>query len=205
MPAKREGSTTWSWDKRVQVVTTYLALGNASMVEAVTKVPAGTVRQWRTQDWWKDLEGQLMEERALELNGKLKRIVDKSLDMVMDRLDNGDISYNPKTGEFTRRPAYLKDLNKTLGDALDKQVLLQKFQKPAEAKQDITNQLKELAREFAAIVKGQDNVTNNLSGDSLSRDAEREQKNENLSNMPTEISSEDGESEVVFCNLQDEK
>jgi hypothetical protein len=144
----------WSESKKLEAVTTYLAVGSSKMVEAITGIPAGTIRKWRTEPWWRELEGLLREENALETNSKLKRIVDKSLDQVMDRLENGDIIWNPKTGAIERRPAYLKDVAKVMHDAMDRQAILTKITGSDEAKPKLDAQLKELAAEFAKIVRG---------------------------------------------------
>jgi len=144
----------WSMDKKIQAVTTYLAVGNSKTVEALTGIPSGTVRKWRTEPWWIEIEGQIREEEALETNAKLKRIVEKSLDLVMDRLENGDIIWNPKSGEVERRPAYLKDLSKVMNDTMDRQDMLRKISGARQEKPALDGQLKALAEEFAKIVKG---------------------------------------------------
>jgi len=141
-------------DKKIQAVTTYLAVGNSKTVEALTGIPSGTVRKWRTEPWWIEIEGQIREEEALETNAKLKRIVEKSLDLVMDRLENGDIIWNPKTGSVERRPAYLKDLSKVMNDTMDRQDMLRKISGARQEKPALDGQLKLLAEEFAKIVKG---------------------------------------------------
>jgi hypothetical protein len=72
----------------------------------------------------------------------------------MDRLENGDIIWNPKTGEIERRPAYLKDVAKVMHDAMDRQAILTKITGQDESKPKLDTQLKELAAEFARIVQG---------------------------------------------------
>ena len=148
----------WTDDKKVQVVTTYLALGNAPMVEAVTKVPASTIRKWRMEDWWKELEAMLREENSLELNAKLAKIVNKSLDIVMDRLDNGELVLDRPTGKIVRRPVYLKDASRVASDTIDRQALIAKVLSPQKAEQvSLDSQIKKLAEEFAKFVKGDPN------------------------------------------------
>jgi hypothetical protein len=138
----------------VETIAAYIALGNSKLVESVTGVPMGTVRQWKTQDWWRELEYQLREEGNLELDAKLKRIVNKSLDGVLDRLENGDFFYNVKTGNIDRMPAKLRDVAKVAADAVDKSVLLQKFTRKVEEVPKLDDHLRKLAQEFANIING---------------------------------------------------
>jgi hypothetical protein len=58
---KRKQHGWWSESKKLEAVTTYLAVGNSKMVEAITRIPAGTIRKWRTEGWWHELEGLLKE------------------------------------------------------------------------------------------------------------------------------------------------
>jgi len=148
---KQEG--WWPYEKRVEVISSYIALGNAALVEGVTGVPSGTVRQWRTQDWWRELETQLRTEGNLELDAKLKKLVNKSIDAVMDRIENGEYVFNVRTGNVERVPARLRDVAKVASDAIDKSILLQKFTTKVEEGPKLDDHLKKLAEEFVAIVK----------------------------------------------------
>jgi hypothetical protein len=144
----------WPYEKRVEVITSYIATGSSFLVEGLTGVPSGTVRQWRTQDWWKELEGQLRTEGNLVLDAKLKKLVDRSLDAVLDRIEHGEFIFNVKTGQIDRMPAKLRDIAKVASDSIDKSVLLQKFTKGIDDVPKLDDHLKKLAQEFANIIKG---------------------------------------------------
>jgi hypothetical protein len=146
---KLAGPGWWSHDKRVQVVTTYLAVGNAPMTEAVTGVPRSTIRQWRMADWWKELETDIRTEEDSELDVKLSKIIDKSLSAVADRVENGDFIYDGKTGEFKRKPVHVKDALKVTTDLFDKRNLIRGKPTSRVEKQNVTDSLANLAAEFA--------------------------------------------------------
>jgi hypothetical protein len=114
----------WDDKKKVEVVTTYLALGKVPMVESVTGVPRATIRQWKLQPWWTELVSQIQEESSQELDTKLTRIIDKSLDTVNERIDNGEFILDSKTGTVKRVPVKLKDVHKVASDLLDKRDLV---------------------------------------------------------------------------------
>src|SRR5437867_4479100 len=99
----------WSEAKRIEVVTSFLVLGKMPLVASVTGVPIGTIRRWRYEPWWTELVDQIQTESDQELDAKLETRISKVLDLVNDRLDNGDFMYDPRTGEFVRRPVSIKD------------------------------------------------------------------------------------------------
>lgn len=140
----------WPIEKKIEVVSQYLVLGNASLVSAVTGVGPVIIRQWKMQPWWKELEKEIRTTQNIEMDTKLSKIVDKSLDAVLDRVENGDFIYDQKTGEIRRKPASLRDIHRVSMDSLDKRELLREN---PEKKQDtqiaVVEQLKILATEFA--------------------------------------------------------
>lgn len=143
----------WSDAKRIEVVTTWLALGKTPLVAACTGVPEGTIRQWKTQPWWKEMEVSITTENDQELDSKLAKRIDKALDVVLDRLENGDFMFDPKTSGFIRRPVSMKDTNKVMVDLMDKRLLIRKQPKEAQSQEAIGDILKNLAKEFAEMAK----------------------------------------------------
>jgi hypothetical protein len=160
VPKKRNVKPTrkqhkwYSPDKKAEVVTAYLALGNAHLVEALTKVPSGTIRSWKTEQWWKDIEATIRDEENLALDSKLTRVVGKTLDLLEDRLENGDFMYDPKKGQLIRKPVNANDLNKIASDSFDRrQVLRTKREEKEVNTVNISDHLVALAEQFVKIAK----------------------------------------------------
>ena len=143
----------WSDAKRIEVVTTWLALGKIPLVSSCTGVAEGTIRQWRTQPWWKELELSIVTESDQALDSKLAKRIDKALDVIWDRLENGDFMYDPKIHEFVRKPVSMKDTNKVMVDLQDKRLLLRKQPKEQQSQEAVGDILKNLAKEFEAMAK----------------------------------------------------
>lgn len=145
---RKENGHYFTDQKKLEVVTTYLTLGNAPLTEAVTGVSRHTIRHWKLTDWWKDIERELRDGENLELSTKLKRIVDKSIEVVADRLDNGDHIFNPKTGEILRIPVKARDALRAAETMIDKrQILLDKPTRIVEQR-TVEDRLNKLAEEF---------------------------------------------------------
>ena len=141
-------------EKRIEVVSQYLVLGNMKMVAAITGVRYDLIRTWKGQPWWKELEAEIRSTQNIEMDTKLTKIVDKSLDAVLDRVENGDYIYDQKSGEIRRKPAALRDVHRVSVDMLSKRELIRGG---ADARKETTQisvqeQLKMLAQEFAKWV-----------------------------------------------------
>lgn len=144
----------WHSDaKRIEAVTTYLVLGKANLVGAAIGVPEGTIRQWKTQPWWKELEFQIQTESDQELDHKLSNRIEKALDLVNDRLDNGDFQYDPIKGQFIRRPVGARDGWKIASEMIDKRWIIRKLPKEQSSQEAVGDILKGLANEFADMAK----------------------------------------------------
>ena len=145
----------WPEKKKIEAVTTYLALGKIPYVAQVTGIPLDTLNYWKKLEWWKELIEQVRKDENQELDTKLGKIVNKSLDVVVDRLEHGEFSID-KFGKVHRVPVKLKDATKVSVDLLDKRSLLRKepVQHVAEKQESINERLLSLAEQFAAIALG---------------------------------------------------
>lgn len=149
---------TWPESYRMKALTTFLATGSQAYTAAITKIPEQTINTWRKQDWWKEKMQEIKDSENIQLDAKLTKVMDKALDAVVDRIENGEYMYDPRTGEIKRIPAKLRDVQKVAGDMIDKKTLLAKIQKgKEEQKHNITaDHLVLLAREFAKFATGKE-------------------------------------------------
>lgn len=142
----------WSDKKRLEAVTTWLALGNLRMVAAQINVPHDTLRRWRYEDWWKETEQAIRSEEAQQLDGKLSKALDKALDAVMDRIEQGEYIYDQKTGKVKRMPVKLRDVNHAFNSLIDKRQLIRNLPTTIKGESADTNaKLQQLANQFAAF------------------------------------------------------
>lgn len=170
---KLAGPGWWSQQKKIEVVTTDLALGNAAMVEGVTGVPRGTIRQWRMQDWYKELVADIRNEEDCELDVKLSKVIDKSLDAVLDRVEHGDFVFNSKTGKFDRKPVHMRDALNAVTQVFDKRNLLRGKPTSRTEKHNVSDSLANLAAEFAKFAKSK-----TIEGTIVNEDADEEMPDE---------------------------
>lgn len=142
---------TWPEKKRMEVLTTFLATGSQAQTAAITGIPEPTIISWRKQDWWKERIAEMKSDNSLVLDNKLTKIMDKALEAVVDRIDNGEFIYDTKSDRLIRVPAKLRDVQKVASDMIDKKQLMERVTaKQQDQKQNITaDHLILLAKEFA--------------------------------------------------------
>lgn len=143
-------SVVHSDKKKTEAVVTYLALGKMPLVAAVVDVPVATLRQWKMQPWWKELEEEIRREDEYELDAKLSKLIDKSLDAVAERIDGGDFILDSKTGTVKRVPVKLKDVHRVAVDLVDKRSLIRGKPRQAIEQQQAVDTMQKLAEQFAA-------------------------------------------------------
>lgn len=138
---------------KVQVVTHYLALGKAPLVEALTGIPRQTIRLWKTQPWWGELVRQIQQEENQEVDSKLSKIINKSLDVVNDRLENGEMIYNSRTKELIRVPVKLRDVGTITRDMFQQRDKIRREPELREREEAQADRLLKLAETFAEFAK----------------------------------------------------
>jgi transposase-like protein len=155
-PKRRSpGSTNkrWSDSQKVEAVQTYMILGSLNMVAGTLQIPFDTLKVWKQSEWWKNMLEELRIQEDLQLSTRLRKIVEKSYDVVEDRLENGDFVYDQKTGKMRRKPVSMRDAHKVAMDAAEKKEHLidRHMDNQTVSVDKIEKRLAELAESFARI------------------------------------------------------
>ena len=145
----RYKKSVWTQNQNLEAVSTYLMLGNMAETAIVTGIPHQTLKVWKTSDWFKDYSLQLQSEDIQKMDGKLKRIVDKALKAVEDRLDLGDAQFDQKTGLITRVPVKAHVALKITSELMTKQEKLHNNPIKEEVEKTIDDRLAKLSEEVA--------------------------------------------------------
>lgn len=142
----------WSDKQRLEAVTTYLLVGKLVLVSDATGIPFDTLKRWKAAPWWKEMEDEVRHSSNIEMSASMKRIRDKAIKEVEDRLENGDFHINPTTGVVSRRPINAKVASEIMVKTIDKEILLQKLEeKPRIQQEEISERLKTIE---AFLIKG---------------------------------------------------
>jgi hypothetical protein len=147
----------WPQKKRFEVVTSYLATGNLRLAASIHDVSYNTVVFWKRCDWWNDMIREIQSTQNIKTDHRITKIVDKTMEAINDRLDNGDPILDSKTGKVIRIPPKLRDVKSVAKDLMDQQRFLRKEingNQNEKEKETINNRLLNLAEKFAEMASG---------------------------------------------------
>lgn len=177
------GPNAYSWQVRMDVVARWMLLGNLRLVSELTNVPYNTLADWKRQDWWTDMVDQLRRQKKQKTADTLSKIVETGVDILQDRLANGDFVLNQKTGEIVRKPVGVKEAQIIVNQLIQRQNELEKMaEKHSHKQENIQDTLSLLAKEFQKInnrmakesaqtIEYKETFSNDLSGNPIPRDS----------------------------------
>jgi len=145
----------WNQKKKYECVCLWLTGIPLTQVAVEANVPVNTVREWRTMKWWNDIVDDIRSEDKQRLDAKLSNMLDKTLDEMMDRLENGEYVYDQKSGKLKRSPVKLRDTTTTFNTLMDKRQLIRKEPTKITETSSTATQLANLAKQFESFVNGQ--------------------------------------------------
>lgn len=147
---KRHG--WYSEDKKFEAATLYAAVGSVTQVAKLAKVPVNTVKSWTQEDWWARYLAQVRREHNEMMDGKITKVIDKALDKIMERIEEGDYVYDIKQGKAVAMPMSGRDLAIVTGTVFDKRQLIRGEATKIHAAQTSDAHLEKLAEKFAEFV-----------------------------------------------------
>lgn len=107
-PEKRITRSYTEGDK-FKVLTTYTVLGSLVDTAEETGVSLETIKGWKKQAWWPRMLAQIKGEENANLAARYRKVVQKTIDKLIERVDNGDIIID-KDGEERLVPIRGRDL-----------------------------------------------------------------------------------------------
>lgn len=142
----------WSDSQKIEAVTTYLALGGSPTKTCeILQIPQQTLYEWKRQEWWHRVEQEIKKEEKLTLSYNLKNVIDRSIHLIADRLENGDWIYDNKTGKLLRKPVPMKDAARVASDMIDKRLKIEQAETFTVAQENIQEKLAQLAKSFSEL------------------------------------------------------
>jgi hypothetical protein len=155
VPAKTE---RYSWQEKANAATLYMVNGNMRLVSELTEIPYPTLVDWRKAEWWGTLIEELKSAKKAKMGAKMEQAVTTSLELIQDRLENGDFILNNKTGEIQRKPVALRDVAQVANSLLTRQLQIEEISnKLNHSENTMQDTLNMLAKEFQKFNRLQSN------------------------------------------------
>ena len=144
-------ATKYTRTDRYKAAAALVATGNSMAASRESHIPASTIRHWsHNDDDFQLMCQEIRTEFGEKIKYKLAEIIDESADQSLDRIRNGDVIRDTKTGELVRVPIKGRDLAIIGGVAFDK-LRLAENQPTNIVQHDSKDHLARLADEFRAI------------------------------------------------------
>ena len=133
---------------RSDACTFYCVYGDFDKVSELTKVPANIIRTWHQEAWWVEIQKKVYVEQNENLSARINEVLDKSLVEIKDRLENGDMFFDRKAGEFRRKPVDTKVLSTVFNHLIHRRQLIRGEPTNITAAVGVDDRLKMLASQF---------------------------------------------------------
>lgn len=150
-----KNNKSWPESMRRKAVKTWLQNGSVVLTAKILNIPFDTMESWRYRSsWWKDYVRQYREEADAGMAAKIEKLLEKSVNELEDRVNNGDEVFDSKTGETKRVKMKARDLNNTIKVISDRHdVLTDRAAKETESTEQINEKLSKLADAFTRFAK----------------------------------------------------
>lgn len=146
----------WGDKQKMEAVEAYIMLGgNMVQTSIALQIPRPTLVAWSKTEWWKDIYDEVKQQDNIVLSLRLQKIVARSLDLVEDRLEKGDIFYDQKQGCVVRKEVSLRDAHQVFKDSF---IVKEQIEKPNTVALDslsIGDKLANLAAQFEKLADAQ--------------------------------------------------
>ena len=139
-------------EDRYRAAAAFVTSGNSIAAAEQTGIPASTIRHWSKND--EEFIGMCQEiwcEYGAEVKAGLAQIIRESGEQVLDRIRQGDVIRDAKTGELVRVPMKGKGLAIVGAVAFDKLRIAENQPTQIVRREDSQQQLMRLKEQFAAI------------------------------------------------------
>lgn len=144
-----EQSSKWSWSEKADVVSLYMSTGNMRLVSEQRHVPYDTLCAWKKSEWWPTLVDELRLAKKLKQNTKIDTILEAGVEVIKDRLENGDYILNNKTGVVQRKPVSLRDAGAITNALMTRQIQMEELAQRMDYRESsMKDTLDLLAKEF---------------------------------------------------------
>ena len=114
-------ASQYTIEDRYKAAAALVAIGNSKAASRECHIPASTIRHWaNNDDDFRMMCQEIRTEFGEKIKYKLAEIIDESADQTLDRVRNGDVFRDNKTGELVRVPIKGRDLAIIGGVSFDK-------------------------------------------------------------------------------------
>lgn len=135
-------------EQKTDACALYCVYGDVDQVSEMTGIPAKHLREWKDEPWWKEIQKKVFVEQNEKLASRISGVLDKSLDHLVDRLDNGDYLWDVRKSKLVRKPVDTKVLANVFNTLVTRRQLIRGEPTSISSQIAVDDRLKLLAQQF---------------------------------------------------------
>ena len=112
-------ATKYSQRDREKAAIAYLVHRNSKAAGKECGVPPSTIRTWTQTTEFQELLDTVRDSAGDQARARIRRLLSRALDEVQDRLNNGNVVRDRKSGAIVRVPVRARDCAEIAGMARD--------------------------------------------------------------------------------------
>ena len=121
------GEYKYDWSVKTKAVSMFMETGNLRLTAEKLNIPYNTIQSWKKTEWWPTLVDEVRLIKKSNANKKIEKIIEEGIEVISDRLQNGDWILNNKTGELVRKPVSLRDATQITNALMTRQIQMEEI------------------------------------------------------------------------------
>ena len=138
----------YNLEQKTDACAMYCVYGDIDQVSELTGIPAKFIRDWKQESWWNEIQKKVFVEQNEKLAGRITGVLDKSLEHLVDRLDNGDYLWDVRKSKLVRKPVDTKVLATVFNTLVTRRQLIRGEPTSITTHVGVDDRLKLLAQQF---------------------------------------------------------
>jgi len=138
----------YNLEQKTDACAMYCVYGDIDQVSELTGIPAKFLREWKQEPWWNEIQKKVFVEQNEKLAGRITGVLDKSLEHLVDRLDNGDFLWDVRKSKLVRKPVDTKVLATVFNTLVTRRQLIRGEPTSITTQVGVDDRLKLLAQQF---------------------------------------------------------
>jgi len=148
LKAEHHNPSWFPQQTKIDACTLYCVYGDIDEVSKLTKVPPKYIREWKEEPWWNEIQKKVFVEQNEKLGSRISSVLDKSLNHIEERLENGDYLWDVRKSKLVRKPIDTKVLSNLFNNLVTRRQLIRGEPTSITTKLGVDDRLNHLAEQF---------------------------------------------------------
>jgi hypothetical protein len=150
---KGKKNTRYTDKQKLTALQAYSSTGSWIIAAKESGIDYNYLKQLKFTQWWQDSLKEVQQEQDDILDSQLSELITDGVNVVKDRLKNGDWMWNSKENKFTRKPLKATDALKVASTLMDKRNVMRGKPTKITEQINVSDRLQALAMEFEKFQK----------------------------------------------------